>query len=336
MHRMLVRHLSARNIQEMQANKTVTVNGRLYDAVTGLPLKQAPKPAAPKPVAKAAPHKPTSAGKTASASLHQTPQRSQTLHRRAAKKPGPATRPQPGKHMDIARSSNVSRFATHPATPAKPKREAEKKDIAPKTHPVAARAAAKAAKPAKTVPASAKQVKEAAIAAALAKSDKKLPAPKKRSWKFSRRFAIISAVFIVLIGGAYLTYVNIPSLSVGIAAAQAGIDASYPEYKPDGYSLSQPVQYSDGEVILTFASNSGTGEYTITQTRSSWDSSAVLNNVVRKSSGDDYSTTQERGLTIYSYKNNNAIAWANGGILYVIESDAPLSFDQIRRIATSL
>ena len=98
--------------------------------------------------------------------------------------------------------------------------------------------------------------------------------------------------------------------------------------------MSQPVTFSDGEVTLRFTSNSGPGEYTIVQSRSSWDSSAVLDNVVKKSAGDNYVTTQERGLTIYSYENN--ATWVNGGILYTIESDAPLSGEQIRHIATSL
>jgi hypothetical protein len=316
----------------MQANKTVTVNGRLYDAVTGLPIKSTSTPSAKKPTAKPAAVRPTQSGKIAAHSLHRTTQRSQTLNRRSTKKPGPTKRPQPGKHMDIARSSGVSRFAAHPVKPAKVEAP-EKKDIAPKNHPVAARAMAKTQKAAQLAARTTKQVKEDAIEAALNKTTKK-PAKQKRSWKFSRRFAIVSAIFIVLIGAAYLTYQNIPSLSVGVAAAQAGVDATYPEYKPDGYSLSQPVEYSDGEVVLTFTSNSGAGEYTITQTRSSWDSSAVLNNIVRKASGDDYTTTQERGLTIYAFNDN--VAWVNGGVLYVIKSDAPLSGEQIRHIATSL
>jgi hypothetical protein len=133
-----------------------------------------------------------------------------------------------------------------------------------------------------------------------------------------------------------LTYVNIPSLSVGFASAQAGIKATYPEYRPDGYKLHQPVTYKDGEVTLEFKSTTTDKGYTIVQTRSSWDSSAVLDNVVRKATGDNYITTQERGLTIYSYNESSNAVWVNGGILYTITSTAPLSGEQIRHIATSL
>ena len=121
---------------------------------------------------------------------------------------------------------------------------------------------------------------------------------------------------------------------MSIAAAQAGIEASYPEYTPDGFSLSQPVTYSEGEVDLKFTSNSNDHYYTVSQARSSWDSSAVLDKVITPAAGANYVTTKERGLTIYTY--DMSAAWVNGGILYQIDSNAPLSGDQIRRIATSL
>lgn len=313
----------------MQSNKTVTINGRIYDAVTGLPVeskavKPAPKSASPKSVAE------KRASRVEAASVHATPQRSQTLHRRAAKKVGLAKRPKPGQHMDISRSSKVARFAPHPVA-ADIKKETSTPDIKPKTHPIAAKALARTSKPATL---SSKEIKDAAIEAALAKPSPKPKKERRVKFEWSRKFTVITACFIVLILGAALTYFNMPSLSVSFASAQAGINATYPEYRPDGYHLDQPVTFSDGEVTLKFASNNGNGGYVITQTRSSWDSSAVLDNVVKKSKGDDYTTTQERGLTIYSY--DSTAVWVNGGILYKIVSNAPLSGEQIRHIATSL
>ena len=303
----------------MQANKTVSINGRLYDAVTGLPVKGT--------VEKSAPAK-RSLGTSSTA--HKTPQKSQTLHRRSTKKPGLPQRRKAGQHMDIARSKNVSRFASHP-TPAKT--TATPADVTPKTHTVAARAHAKTTKPAKALASTPKQIKDKAIEAALTMKEKKAP-KKKQKRTIPRRFIIISSILLAMIVAAYVVYISIPSISVSIAANQAGINASYPEFKPDGYRLSQPVQYSDGEVSLSFISNSNTSEYTIIQTRSTWDSTAVLENVVKPAVGENYDTTQERGLTIYSYDGN--ATWVNGGILYVIENSAPLSGEQIRRIATSL
>lgn len=320
----------------MQPKKTVIINGRTYDAATGLPIEG--KSAKEKKVAKPATQAATKASKPAapkrggqaSTAVHSTTQRSQTLYRRAAKKPAPKKRLQPGRHMDISRSGRITKFAPHPVSPEKKAKDTP--DIKPKTHPTVQKAISRSAAAAQPVP-TLKQVKEAAISEALAK-----PAPKEaptKRWQWSRRYTVISAVFVVLILGAALTYFNLPSLSVGFAASQAGIEATYPEYRPDGYRLDQPVTFSDGEVTLSFASNSGSGSFSITQTRSSWDSSAVLDNVVKQAAGDNYVTTQERGLTIYSY--DNTTVWVNGGIMYkIVVTDAPLAGEQIRRIATSL
>lgn len=371
----------------MAPHKTITINGRLYDAVTGLPVEaeksapKAPTPAprpAPKPVAPAKPKVPRPAGtprpdvirtvapkvvakpavkpepkkaapatprsKTAAEAVHSTVQRSQTLNRRAAKKPAVPNRPitrrkAPGRLMDVAKSSNITRFAAHPvtSTPAAKPATPEKPDKPAQMHPVVHRALQRttAKKPAVSPkPASAKEVKDAAIAKALAAPTKKATPHKKSNKKHVRRLVITIASIVVFLAAVLVAYFMLPSISVSIASARAGISASYPEYTPDGYSLSQPVKFEEGQVALKFASNSNDNFYTITQTRSSWDSSAVLDNVVTPTAGADYVTTKERGLTIYSFES--AAVWVNGGILYKIDSKAPLSGDQIRKIATSL
>jgi hypothetical protein len=316
----------------MQANKTVTINGRIYDAVTGLPLEKKVV-SVPTKAAKPASDSVKRANHVTASTVHSSAQRSQTLHRRATKKPAAATkRPQPGRHMDISRSRSISRFAPHPASSSAKK--ADTPDIQPKIHPTVVKAVARSTPDKEAVAKTSKQIKDAAISAALSAPTPKPIKQKRINWRRSRRFTILTAVFALLILGGILVYVNLPVLSVGFASAQAGIKATYPEYRPDGYSLSQPVTFSDGEVTLVFKSNSSTAGYTIIQTRSSWDSSAVLDNVVRKSAGDNYVTTQEKGLIIYTYDQN--AAWVNGGILYEIDSTAPLSGEQIRRIATSL
>lgn len=312
----------------MQANKTVTINGRLYDAVTGLPVATQKKAAPAVRRAVAAP------------AVHATAQRSKTLNRRATKKPGViAKRPQTGTHMDIAKSSTVKKFAAHPAAATQPaRRPVVMSDVAPKTHPMAQRAHQKTqavTRSASTAPKSAKEVKDHAITAALATPSKpvvKKEAKKRFNW--SRRTTVIVSLVVFIFSAGLITYVALPGVSVAIASAQAGVKASYPTFVPDGYSLAQPVTFSDGEVVLKFTSNSGAGSYSIAQLNSSWDSSAVLENVVKKAAGDNYVINQERGLTIYAYDGN--AAWVNGGILYTITSSAPLSGDQIRRIATSL
>jgi len=322
----------------METKKTVTVNGRAYDAATGTPFEQNKSDRSTqkqkRPLAARAASA-TSSGKTAAGSVHGAPQRSTTLHRRATKKPGLPKRPQPGRHMDIARSGTVKRFASHPAPNQPTSKKAEPSDTPARTHPVATKAHAKAV--AKKHPAqhvSSKEKKNAAISAHLSQPSQPKKAERRPKTKRTRRLIMIAGILTLIIGAGTLAYFQLPSISVAIAAQQAGVDAEYPGYVPTGYSLAQPVTYSDGEVELRFTSNSGTGEYTIAQASSSWDSAAVLDNVVRPASGDNYIVTQERGLTMYSFDGN--AAWVNGGVFYTIESEAALSGDQIRRIATSL
>lgn len=280
--------------------------------------------------------------KPSASSVHASTQRSQTLYRRAVKKPtvrGKILTRNNNRSIDITpRSNKVEHFAKQPtASPVKPAaREVTKHNIQPKAHPIAAKAhkiqAAKiqAKKPA--VAKSAKTIKEEAIAEALSKPTIKHKKKSifKRHPKIFNAFTF-GAIFIVIVG--YFTYLSMPSISVRIANAQAGINATFPEYQPDGYSLSGPITYSDSEITIKFHSNTGNGKFEIKQSKSSWDSSAVKNKVDKDSKGQ-FITTEEKGLTIYTYDGN--AAWVNGGILYSISGNAPLSSDQIRRIATSL
>ena len=316
----------------MEGNKTVRINNRMYDAATGMPLEGE---SAPEQVSET---QPAEKKTTQAADVHETQQRSKTLHRRATKKPGPTPRPQAGRHMDIARSQKVSRFAKT-IIPISEVKKPETPDAPATIHPTVKRALAAVSQPQGVISATPQQIKNAAIDAALAPSTGavKDKAPKGPSFfnRFrTRRFAILGLIVAVLLIIAGVVYANLPTISVSVASSQAGITAAYPKYVPDGYRLSQPVTFKEGQVALTFKSTAGAGEYKITQASSTWNSTAVLDNVVRKAAGENYVTNQERGLTIYSYDGN--AAWVNAGILYTIDSSAPLSSDQIRRIATSL
>jgi len=303
----------------MKNDKIVSINGQNYDSVSGLPV-----------------------GKPQSSSVHSLAQKSKTLYRRATNKPAGHAAPlirKVGRSMDIARSKSVAHFAPRPSVePVKATVTKPMTDIGPKKHPMAARVEsirAMAPKPASAVTKSAKDIKEQAIAEAfkkLSEHEKEQKNLHKHSSKMIKRVTLIVVVILAILIG-YFIYVNMPILSVRVASASAGISASFPQYQPDGYSLSGPVAYSDGQVTMTFHANTGNSKFIIKQARSSWDSSA-LKNQVNADSNSEFITTEERGLTIYTY-NGNA-AWVNGGILYTITGDAPLSGDQIRRIATSL
>lgn len=183
-------------------------------------------------------------------------------------------------------------------------------------------------------------IKQEAIEKAMAQSKPQrahkhhAKANRKQRSPFARFMSITSASMAVLLLGAYLTYLNMPSLSTRVAAAQAGVNASYPGYSPSGYSLNGPVAYEQGSVTMKFAANAGPQNYTLSQEHSDWDSSALLEDYVAPQAGTDYITTTSGGLTIYSYQDTSV--WINNGILYTIKGNTNLSDQQIQRIASSL
>jgi hypothetical protein len=312
----------------MKNEKNVTINGQKSNAISDLPMAKST------PLLKYT----TTKNLTNATSVHSLAQKSQTLYRRATQKPigqGAQLVRKVGRSMDIARSKSISHFASRPIST--PTRQL-KSDIGPIKHPLTTKvektSLVVAAPVAKTpLIKSAKLIKEEAITEALKKP---LEKPKKNNiFKRHTKSISILSICAILLAVVYSIYFYLPSFSVHIASAQAGINATYPEYRPDGYSSSGPVSYSDGEVTINFHANTGNTKFAIEQSKSSWDSTA-LKNKVDKDSKSEFVTTEERGLTIYTYNNNHNAAWVNGGILYTISGDAPLKSDQICHIATSL
>ena len=319
---------------------TVNLNGQLYDAVTGLPVSDNQQ------TARQASHVPH-ANRSTSIDFHARPQRSVTLHRKVTHRPTPAKHQIINSHVrtrvaEVNTHPQIKKFAAHPVGAVKPNVPAQKTaqrshrmmDIGPVVHPHVAKAHALATKkslPQKTP--SAVSIKERAIKNAIEKTHKKPPL-RNRWLPRQKLVGVLSALIALVLFGGYLTYLNMPNLSVRVAAIQAGIDADFPSYNPDGYSLNGPVKYTDGSVTLSYKANGGPHKYAVNQSRSSWNSDAVLDNYVSPRAGTNYIPYTERGLVIYTYGNN--AAWVNGGVFYTIEGDAPLSSEQIRRIATSL
>lgn len=316
------------------SQNTITVGGVVYDMNTGLPLQQRTSPRAH--------HK--------ASQVHSTVQRSKTLNRRyVSKQTAAPTQPTPAPVAEPVRVAvqpsakpaaqhKITKFAPHPTGIAR--QRPVMTDISPTRHPLAERAVAKqtqqkAVAAHQVAPKPSSVLKNEAIAEAtdrtLMTSQKKF---KSHGSRGKRAFSLVSASLALVILGGYFTYLSMPSISTRVAAVQAGIDASYPSYKPSGYSLSGPVAFSDGTVTMKFAANAGSVGYSLTQESSGWDSSAVLDNYVQPKAGDSYLTTTANGLTIYTF--GNRAAWVNGGILYTIDGNAPLSTDQIQRIATSV
>lgn len=313
----------------MASTQTIVINGRHYDTHSGLPV-DAPVDNSPRVRVQAG---------TMSGGIHAPLQKSQTLNRKFVQKttntqpavPRPTSGP---KHMDIARSSSISRFASHPVV--KPVTTSDQDMVMPLSHPMIQKAHQSVAQKNQAAQAShtpSSVLKNEAIAKAL-NTPKKPAAKDPIKKRFPRAFSVGTATLAVLLLAGYVTYLNMPTISIRVAAVQSGINATYPDYQPSGYRLDGPIAYNDGEVSMKFAANAGPQSFYIREQRSNWNSSAVLENYVRPKVGSDYNTHTQSGLTIYTF--DSKAAWVNGGILYTVDGNAPLSNDQILRIATSL
>lgn len=327
----------------MNGETSISINGILYDMHTGLRVDT---PESKSVASSAHIHK----NALHAGGIHSHTQHSKTLNRRVvrAQKPVMKSVATPAK-QPITRSPQITRFA--PAKPSQPVSSTNRviSDFGPVAHPAVQKAKLRtpqtirpaltqrstpSSKTAQLRPTPAKQQKEKAIKKAL-HSAKPAKAKKISIFKHSpRTLSIASVSLAVLLLAGYFSYVNMPNLSVRLAAAQAGIAASYPSYRPDGYSLNGPVAYAQGQVSMKFASNGSPQNFTLRQTKSNWDSSAVLSNYVQPKSAGNYNVYTSNGLTIYTF--GDSAAWVNGGILYTIDGNASLSNTQLSQLATSM
>mgnify|MGYP001570179615 FL=1 len=340
--------------------QTVTINGKTYDVTTGKP-SAAPSKAPVKarmindiapnkngilaqPVKKpAATHRvpATLSQKSRPIAPHARPslQKSTTLRRDVLKKPTSKVRPSAHKiHQRVQKSERITRFA-----PIRPPKTTESKidhDLAAQTKALQAAQAEYMAKANQNnTHISSRVIKEHLLGQAIDKVpvDDTKHAHKSHTAKAPKRsrFASVAVTsFALVLLGGYLTYINIPNLSIRIAAANSGIDANLPTYQPSGYRISGPISYNDGEVNVKYKSGSGNTGYQLTQRPSDWDPIAALDNYVESDSDSDYQIHSVQGLTVYTY--DKKAVWVNGGILHILDGNAPLSNQQVESIVASM
>lgn len=292
---------------------------------------------------------------------YRAPQKSTALNRKFVKKPVAPTRVVTRaekereaflRRQEIANQINRERLAEMKAM-QEAAAKTKKPDGPVIVHPMAARAqekmntrAAQAKATTRISPKSAQELKEAAIKQALAQMDKMdKPAmavieqevvetigKKRRFWQ-SKRFVLalsLSAASVLVLG--YFVHLNMPDISVRVAASRAGVDGKYPSFLPRGYDLDGLVSENSGRVEMTF--KNGEEQFMIIQENSSWDSNALYSNYVATDWGEGTEILREQGLTIYV--NGSDAAWVNGGVKYVIDDAAEgLTKQELRDIAVS-
>lgn len=352
----------------MGASNTVEINGKLYDARTGRPIGSAEnnivknalkkrQRATTKSVEGIRPAKnnpsatkkaiPVTASDTSTKqqrpsprnAMKRRPKQSVTLHRGAVHQPSITTTaaapakiqssalkavhdPAYDRAKKVKKSPLVSRFG-QTDTPKAVEKKTSTKPVTPSQKEVGSTAK-----------------KEHFVQTALAHAaSEKTPQPTKRAKKQSRKglrvTGIGSAIMAACLVAAYVAYLNIPSISMRVAAHQAGFSATLPGYRPTGYSFSGPIEYHPGQVTINFRAADPTKTFSLSQQETTWDSTALLENYIAKNTAQ-YVTYQDRGLTIYIYDGSNA-AWVNGGKMYTVDGkNTQLDTDQILKLATSM
>ncbi|MCL4357373.1 DUF4367 domain-containing protein [Patescibacteria group bacterium] len=131
---------------------------------------------------------------------------------------------------------------------------------------------------------------------------------------------------------AYAIYANMPGVMVKVASVHAGFAAVLPSQRPSGYSLAS-IEYDPGVVRFDFKSNVDSRSYTLTEHSSSWNTAALVSNVVIPLEGSNYHKIDVNNNTIYLFGNDQA-AWIKKGVWYQLSgSKNSLSTNQIIKLA---
>ena len=353
-------------------NNIIEINGKRYDASTGVALSHAPSavtPAKPKAtvVVSAKPPVKSPQGHTRKLSaphhVSRSPAPASTLMRQVVQKPGQGIKrrlraygntdalvetppvleaKQSVRRLDeqrleharhISKSRFIKRFSALTPTAGPAVFQAPPSSPAPsllQPQPASARQPARTRVQDKH-PATTADLLERAIQQA--NSHRQPLAPKPSSNRAKRNAGISASVALAVVLLGLIITQNLSNVRLQMASAKAGFSASLPDYRPSGYSLGQ-LSYTSGVVSADFHSNSDGEYYTVTQKRSSWDSSALRNNFVA-SAGSQYQTVTAGGRTIYLYGQGSA-TWINGSVWYIVQSNGALSDRQLVDLATSL
>lgn len=276
--------------------------------------------------------------------MHHRVKASTTLNRRYVKRPTLNT---DMVVVPVRRSPKVEHFNDSVLTSDMPKVERPMEPATMHRMQVSAneKMSAMKQKEDKAVKMTAKELKDQAIQKALAsaakvvdsdaasRKDKKQKTAKVH-FSLGRVVLALSCAAAAVFAIVYFVNLNMPDISMRVAAMQTGIDASYPGYVPRGFSLSD-ITSENGKIVLNFKNASSGDAFSLIEEQSSWDSNALLTNFVKDEYGEKYSIVREQGLTMYVSDSN--AAWVNGGVVYKIKTTSgSLTKKQINTIATSL
>jgi hypothetical protein len=141
-----------------------------------------------------------------------------------------------------------------------------------------------------------------------------------------RAGTIATVMVAALLAGGYLAYVNMPGISLRIAAAQAGVNART-AMVPSGYSQVSEVAYSAGQITLKYKNNGGGSGYSLTQSNTSLNSGTVRETLLP-------SDSKQIANGIYRY--GDQAVWVSGNTLFTLDVNSYMTNQQITDIAASV
>lgn len=292
--------------------ETVNINGKFYDAKTGLPVEpEKPKLDTPKKTSKA---------KKVAVKTPRKITVTEAAKPKPAKPAKAAHRPAPSRTLNRRFVAKPPVKTSKPATPPKPKPKPKPKNVSSSNlRPTIS------TRPSPVVP---RGTKRPAPKATQNPTNTEIPEEKHNTKIIS---LVVSGIIVFLIVACILAYFFIPTVSFWVASTRAEVNASLPTYTPAGYAIEDRAQSSPGIVTVNYKSPSN--DYSISMANSNWDSDGVLENKVKPVS-KDYQTLNQKGLTIFVFDNNTM--WVNGGILYTISSSSQISNDEILKIVDGM
>lgn len=342
-----------------EQKNTVTINGKVYNALSGDLISDAPRSyqpindflSAPKPAVK------QSKGSRSTHHLaHHKPQKAVTLKRGGKhvrqtvlnshalslpiKSDEPVTAeastllmPASNRHeraKSVPRSKSISRFnITTTITTHQPLEVKKAPPEVPAHHPPLPKAGFS----------SETDLFNRALSNATSHKQKPIKLSKrkhrvaKRLGMSAKTANVIAIVFVSLSVAGFAIYQSASNISMHYASAQSGLTAaSLPSYRPPGFTLSRNIQSAPGQIVIQFHSNSDDRAFTVTQVSSNWNSQTLAESYLSGKQSQRYQ--QPSGKIIYIYDGSNA-TWVDGGIWYRIEGKSMLTNDQLLNFADS-
>ena len=153
---------------------------------------------------------------------------------------------------------------------------------------------------------------------------------RKRAFRMPAIATAVAALAILCGYGVYATY---PNIQVRVAASKAGISVK-PTVALNGFHISGPVAYSDGEITVSYRDNSGS-TYSVNQRRSNESERAIRSKASSRGSDNlSYEEISAGSTNIYRY--DDKATFVKDGMVYTINTNDRLTNEQISQIAKSV